>query len=1016
MSELALKLIAENKAKYARGEDARVLDLGSCGLNETLPEEIQELQWVEELNISNYTFKNDKYSFPFTHDTSLFNRFSKAPQNLSLLKNLKSLILLGEPEPEKERYINFTNLESIKNIQSLEELEVSQNIELSDLSPLSNLPVLKRLVLSRCSNLSDLSPLKSLSSLKILGCGGCRISDLTPIGSLPQLEELWLWKNQVLTIEPLRGLHKTLVTLNLSKNPIVNISILANFDKLEKLDLVSTQVADLSPILHLIKKGMSVEAIDDVEFRQKYYMAGFAEPQSWLRVKGAPLNSPPVAIVERGNEAILGYFASLEGIKEEEKVPINEIKILLVGEGMAGKTSLLKQIKGLEFKKEESQTHGIIIEKLRLDTLPLFQRHGHLVGVTGRFWDFGGQEIMHASHQFFLSNRSIYILVLDSRTDAKKEEWLKHIEKFGGNSPTILAINKIDENRNYDVERVTLNNKFPFIGNRFHKISCAQKEGLSDLAKELAGLIPETEIFKTKFSPAWVAVKEQLEQETAASNYINQQRFEAICAENKVHDSIQQKTLLNYLDSLGIALHFESLGLKNFYVLDPHWVTIGVYKIINSPSIEGGIFEESMLDHILNVENVKKTEYDPAKEKVVVYSDAEQHYLVKIMQKFELLFEYEEGKYLVPDLLPKEPTMDYTFDESGEEHIRFVFKYDFFPPTLMPRFIIRMKDDISEIARLWRSGVELHPKNKQVQGIVKADKSDRRIDICICGSTMDKREYFAFILKILGDIHGTYKIEPKGFMPVPGYPVELVEYEELRGLEAMDVDELPIGKLGKKFSVSKDFLDKISTKQQRMEEKNKQGDTYNFNISGGNIGNLGGKQGDVRQEVNQGVQARDPEAHEKLDRLQRTTTAIEASTYTIQSNQQHHTEQLTALLQFAEKEQTMLETIFAQIDALPETDSDALNRIDELLEEQFGKLLERLPGEHQIVAAWKKATQKAPDDVDMKWKLKFKLPLIFAEVEKELTWDGKKMLKSIREEITAYGKGERSFRELFWED
>jgi hypothetical protein len=32
MSELALKLIAENKAKHARGEDARMLDLGNCGL------------------------------------------------------------------------------------------------------------------------------------------------------------------------------------------------------------------------------------------------------------------------------------------------------------------------------------------------------------------------------------------------------------------------------------------------------------------------------------------------------------------------------------------------------------------------------------------------------------------------------------------------------------------------------------------------------------------------------------------------------------------------------------------------------------------------------------------------------------------------------------------------------------------------------------------------------------------------------------------------------------------------
>lgn len=32
MSELAQQLITENKAKYARGEDASYLDLGKCGL------------------------------------------------------------------------------------------------------------------------------------------------------------------------------------------------------------------------------------------------------------------------------------------------------------------------------------------------------------------------------------------------------------------------------------------------------------------------------------------------------------------------------------------------------------------------------------------------------------------------------------------------------------------------------------------------------------------------------------------------------------------------------------------------------------------------------------------------------------------------------------------------------------------------------------------------------------------------------------------------------------------------
>ena len=48
MSELALQLIRENIEKHRRGEDARFLDLGGCGMTE-VPEEIGECVWVEGL-------------------------------------------------------------------------------------------------------------------------------------------------------------------------------------------------------------------------------------------------------------------------------------------------------------------------------------------------------------------------------------------------------------------------------------------------------------------------------------------------------------------------------------------------------------------------------------------------------------------------------------------------------------------------------------------------------------------------------------------------------------------------------------------------------------------------------------------------------------------------------------------------------------------------------------------------------------------------------------------------------
>jgi hypothetical protein len=138
-----------------------------------------------------------------------------------------------------------------------------------------------------------------------------------------------------------------------------------------------------------------------------------------------PLESPPVEIIKKGNEAIRQYFKSLEG----EKQALNEVKVLLVGDGAAGKTSLVKRLLDQDFDKNESQTHGI-----NINTMEITQNN---CKIKIHLWDFGGQEIMHATHQFFLSKRSLYILVLDGRKDEKTEYWLNHIKSFGGDSPAL---------------------------------------------------------------------------------------------------------------------------------------------------------------------------------------------------------------------------------------------------------------------------------------------------------------------------------------------------------------------------------------------------------------------------------------------------------------------------------------------------------------------------------------------------------------------------------------------------
>ena len=72
-------------------------------------------------------------------------------------------------------------------------------------------------------------------------------------------------------------------------------------------------------------------------------------------------------------------------------------------------------------------------------------------------------DITHATHQFFLTERSVYLLVLDARADAQDrdaEYWLRLISAFGKDSPVLIALNKFNE-KPFDVDRFALRRNTP---------------------------------------------------------------------------------------------------------------------------------------------------------------------------------------------------------------------------------------------------------------------------------------------------------------------------------------------------------------------------------------------------------------------------------------------------------------------------------------------------------------------------------------------------------------------------
>jgi small GTP-binding protein len=713
----------------------------------------------------------------------------------------------------------LSDISLLKDLKNLTELKLSIN-QLSDISPLKALTNLTELNLGN-NQLSDISPLKALTNLTVINLSTNKLSDISPLKDLNNLTELNLDATETSDISPLKDLTY-LTNLNLSFNrELSDISPIADLINLKELIFqANDKIKDIASLKQLKKLSklilwdISIEKLPPwiTDFNMNIQWSG-NDKDGYITLHSNPLKIPPIEIVKQGKEAVRDYFKSLE--EKEKVVKLNEVRILLVGDGMAGKTSLLKQIKGGKFDKDESQTHGINVVTSSANNIRRLKNIKKIKDCQLHFWDFGGQEIMHATHQFFLSERSLYLLVLDSRTDSKKHYWFKHIEKYGGDSPLIVVMNKVDENPNYNIEQKKINDGFPNIENRFFRVSCKTQEGIPGFLACLGKTIPKTSLFGTDINIDWMNIKDRLVKETQDNNYISRGEFIKICKENNVDDESSQLTLLKFLHDLGVVLYFEKLKFKSIFVLDPHWVTIGVYKIINSAKTKDGILKEQDLDYILNKEKIKKEEYDPAKEKKINYSLEEQRYIVDIMMQFELCYEYDQKKnyYIIPDLLTKELKNEPELNEGAPLH--FVMKYDYLPSPVISRLMIRFKNDIIK-GQQWKYGMMLENDEFKCKAKIKSDEQNKTIEITVQGELRHKREYFAVIRHHLNDINkGFENLKIEELIPLPGHPDILVEYKELLGYERSGRDEYFVGKLGKSFSVS-EMLDSVISKNDRM--------------------------------------------------------------------------------------------------------------------------------------------------------------------------------------------------------
>jgi small GTP-binding protein len=742
---------------------------------------LKDLTNLTELDLSSNQITDYSFLKNLTSLTYL-DLSSNKITDISFLKNLTTLTALGLSSNQ------ITDYSFLKDLTSLTYLDLSSN-KITDISFLKDLTNLTKLDLSR-NQITDYSFLKDLTSLTYLDLSSNKITDISFLKDLTNLTELDLIFNKITDISFLKDLTN-LTKLDLSRNQITDISFLKDLTNLTELDLSNNEITDISFLKDLTNLTTLYLRYNQIKiFPKELLNINLTiklkdDYEGGIILENNPLKSPPIEIVDIGKEAMVEYFDACEEGKEE----LNELKVIFIGDGGAGKTSLIKQIFDDGFDKNESMTHGINIRDRRIDI------DGKRIKT--HFWDFGGQEMMHSTHQFFLSNRSLYVLVLDGRKEEDSEYWLNFIKTFGGNSPVMVVLNKMDDHQSYEVNRKFLSDKYPnIIG--FYKTSCLSGNGIEAFYADMKASLLKAEFVDIILPTKWLEIKDRVER--LEDDFINSERFNTICEEFGIVEPKIQNVISDYLDSLGIAIHFDDFELNHIHTLKPQWVTNGVYKIVTSKELDDnkGVFDLHLLRKLLDTK---------------VYPIETHRYLIELMKKFELCYSLDACQVLIPTSLEIE---EKTFEFNYEDALKFELEYSFLPPSVISTFIVKSHEDIKDKLR-WRSGVVLEDKSTKTEAVVRVDNREKRVSIYVNGE--QKRDLFAVIRKRFDEINSKFKeIAIDELIPLSNSTKVKVKYKELIGYEKAGRNEYFSGELGEAFSVSK-LLNGIERPENRESAK-----------------------------------------------------------------------------------------------------------------------------------------------------------------------------------------------------
>ena len=403
---------------------------------------------------------------------------------------------------------------------------------------------------------------------------------------------------------------------------------------------------------------------------------------------------------------VIGYLRSVL----EDAKPYARMKLMVVGVQGIGKTTLLELLRGEvgSYKRTKQSEHwarrignkhmtmksgkGVNISTVGVDigdwTYEKKDKTKNWYGpVVFRTWDFGGQQEYYTTHQYFLSRRSLYLVVWNIKDGEKGineiQQWLVNIQARAPNSPVIII------GTHYDI----VESQFPpnfndylqtRIRERFINLIDPEKCGLPRVIdslevscksryniKHLANLIYDTafslrshgskhRLLEQKIPATYIYLEEIIGdlcidlRQAGRDPVLEQHDYEKTVGfhmkskyNSSFRDSAELQQASSFLHENGVLLHYADATLRDLYFLDPQWLCDMLSHVVTireiNPFVKNGIMLLDDLKHVFKTSSA--------------VSLSAKSYIVNLINKFEVGLTWDSRTLLIPCLLPTEMKM-----------------------------------------------------------------------------------------------------------------------------------------------------------------------------------------------------------------------------------------------------------------------------------------------------------------------------------------------------------------------